>query len=605
MSASRQRQQAILICVCLAVLIAAVYWPVGHAGFLNYDDDEYVTANPHVRGGLTVPGVVWAFTACHASNWHPLTWLSHALDCECFGMNAGGHHAVSVLLHAVNTVVLFLVWRRMTGATWRSAGVAALFGVHPLHVESVAWVSERKDVLSTCFWLLTMWGYVRYVEQPSGWRYLLALGLYTLGLMAKPMVVTLPFVLLLLDYWPLGRTRWAKSAAIENVSTPPSQLIKEKLPFLALGAVSGALTYWAQRGGGAMASLVGVPMGMRIANALLSYVGYISKTFWPVGLAVFYPLPAGLSMAAVIIAGVGLVGITAAVIWWARRGPWFVTGWFWYLGTLVPVIGLVRVGAQSMADRYTYVPSIGLFILLCWSVPGRAMKRQSMKVITCVAAGAALAVCMALSRVQVRYWKDSETLFRHALDVTRDNWLAHNSLGNALMESGRLPEAIEHLEQALRIDPDYAQAHNNLGNALMGSGRLPEAIEHLEQALRINPDSAEAHCSLGAALERAGRLQDAIGHYEQALRIKPDLAEAHYNLGTALGRVGRVGEAIEHLEQALRIKPDYAEAHTNLGITLGQAGRIPEAIEHLERALRIKPDLTPAKNALARLQARQ
>ncbi len=605
MSASRQRQQSILICVCLAVLIAAVYWPVRHAGFLNYDDDEYVTANPHVRGGLTVPGVVWAFTTGYAANWFPLTWLSLALDCQWFGMNAGGHHAVNVVLHTASTVLLFLVLRRMTGATWRSACAAALFGVHPLHVESVAWVTERKDVLSGLFWMLAMWAYVRYVEQPSGWRYLSALGLYALGLMAKPMVVTLPFVLLLLDYWPLGRTPWAKSAAREHVSTHPSQLIKEKLPFLALGAMSGALTYWVQRVGGAVAPLVRVPMGMRIANALLSYVGYVGKTFWPVSLAVFYPIPAGVSMVAVMIAGTGLVGITAAVIWWARRGPWFVTGWFWYLGTLVPAIGLVQVGAQSMADRYMYVPSIGLFIMLCWCMPSRAMKRRDLKVITGVAAAAVLAVCAVLSRVQVEYWKDSETLFRHALDVTQDNWLAHNNLGIALMESGRMPEAIEHLEQALRIEPYYAQAHNDLGNALMKSGRMPEAIEHLEQALRIKPDFAGAHCSLGAALERAGRLQDAIGQYEQALRINPDLAEAHCDLGAALGRVGRVGEAIEHLEQALRIRPDFAEAHCNLGIALVQAGRIPEAIAQLEQALRIKPDLTPAQTALARLRARQ
>ena len=362
----------------------------------------------------------------------------------------------------------------------------------------MAWVSERKDVLSTCFWLLTMWAYVRYVEQPNGWRYLSALGLYALGLMSKPMVVTLPFVLLLLDYWPLGRTSWAKSAASERVSTPPGQLIKEKLPFLAMGAMSGALTYWAQRGGGAVAPLVRVPIGMRIANALLSYAGYIGKMFWPVKLAVFYPLHAELPVAAMMIAGVGLIGITAAVIWWGRRGPWFVTGWFWYLGTLVPVIGLMQVGAQSMADRYMYVPSIGLFIMLGWSAQSRVMHRQSAKVIVGVAVGAALAVCMALSRVQIGYWKDGETLFRHALDVTRDNWLAHNNLGIDLGQMGRVQEAIEQYEQALRIGPDYAEARYNLGMAFARLGRMQEAILQFEQAVRINSTSPRRTTILGS-----------------------------------------------------------------------------------------------------------
>ena len=610
-----------------------------HAAFLNYDDDEYVTANPHVRGGLTVPDVVWAFNAFYASNWHPLTWLSHALDCEWFGMNAGGHHAVGVLLHVVNSALLFLVLVRMTGATWRCAWVAAMFGVHPLHVESVAWVAERKDVLCTCFWLLTMWAYARYVERPSGWRYFSTLGLYALGLMAKPMVVTLPLALLLVDYWPLGRTPWAKSVLGRNASASPSRLVKEKLPFLALAAMSAALTYWAQRGGGAVAPLVNVLMPIRIANALLSYMRYIGEMFWPVRLAVFYPLRAGLPPAEVMACGAGLVGITAAVIWWARRAPAFVTGWFWYLGTLVPVIGLVQVGAQSMADRYMYVPSIGLLIMLGWSVPDPMMNGRIVKSFTCVAAAATIAASLALCRVQVGYWKDSETLFRHTLDVTRDNWLAHNSLGNALMQSGRMAEGIGHFEQALRIEPYYAEAHNSLGNALMQAGRMPEAIAQLEQALRINPDYAEAHCSLGAALERDGRIQDAIGQYDQALRIKPDLAEAHCYLGVALGRAGRVTEAISQLEQALRINPDYAEAHSNLGNALMESGRMPEAIRHLEQALRIKPglaeahynlgvaferagrlndatgqyelalrfkpDLAPAQTALVRLQARQ
>ena len=631
MNTSRQRQQAILICVSLAVLIAAVYWQVARAGFVNYDDDEYVTANPHVLGGLTAPGVVWAFTASRLANWHPLTWLSHALDCEWFGMNAGGHHAVSVLLHLVNTVLLFLVLRRMTGATWRSACVAALFGVHPLHVESVAWVAERKDVLSGLFWMLALWGYARYVERPTRLRYAVVMGWYAMGLMAKPMVVTLPFVLLLLDYWPLGRTLWTRSVVGNNAPLRFGELVWEKVPLFALAVLSCGMTTWAQHSGGTIPSLEQLPLGARMANAVVSYVRYMEKAVWPSGLAVFYPCRAW-SATAVIVAGAILVAVSATVIRRARRDPHLAVGWFWFLGVLVPAIGLVQVGAQSMADRYTYLPLIGLFIMLSWSVPSRAMERRNLKVITCVAAAAVLAVCAALSRVQVGYWKDSETLFRHALDLTRDNWVAHNNLALVLTELGRVREAKEHYEeslqinprnpgahnnlgelflregkvgdaighyeQALRISPDYADAHGNLGNVFLQEGKVGDAIGHYEQALRIKPESFPAHYNLGNALLQEGKVGDAIGHYEQALRIKPDYAQAHCNLGNALLQEGKVSEAIGHYEQALRIKPDYAEAHSNLGIALAQTGKIEEAIAHYEQALRIKPDFAEAYYAL-------
>ncbi len=567
---SRQRQQAILIGVCLAVLIAVVYWPVRHAGFVNYDDDEYVTANPHVLGGLTVSGVVWAFTACRAANWHPLTWLSHALDCQLFGMNAGAHHAVNVLLHVANTLLLFWVLRRMTGATWRSACVAALFGVHPLHVESVAWIAERKDVLSGLFWMLALWGYVRYVEQPTRRRYAVVVGCYAMGLMAKPMVATLPFVLLLLDYWPLGRTRWTPSVVGNNAPLPFGKLVREKAPFFVLAAVSCGVTIWAQHSGGAISSVEGLPLAPRMANAVVSYVRYIEKTAWPIDLAAFYPYWAW-SPTIVILAGAILVAVSGLVIRRARRDPHLAVGWLWFLGTLAPVIGLVQVGLQSMADRYAYLPSIGLTIMVCWSVPSRALERRSLKVITVVAAAAALAVCAVLSRVQVEYWKDSEALFRHALGVTRGNYVAHNNLGIALAQAGRMPEAIEHLQQALQINPGYAEAHYNLGVALTRMGKIEEAIAHYQHALQVRPNYAEAHCNLGNAFLRQSKVSDAIAQYEQALRIKPDLAEAHYNLARALEQTHSVREAIEHYQQALRIEPDY----------------------------------TLAQNALARLQARQ
>ncbi len=354
-------------------------------------------------------------------------------------MNAGGHHAVNVLLHVANTLLLFLVLRRMTGATWRSACVAALFGVHPLHVESVAWVAERKDVLSGLFWMLAMWGYVRYVERPTRGQYAVVVGWYAMGLMAKPMVVTLPCVLLLLDYWPLGRTRWRRSVVGNNAPLRFGELVWEKVPLFALAAVSSGVTIWAQHRGGAISSLERLPVGLRIANAAVSYVRYMEKAVWPSGLAVFYPhraWPTG----AVIAAGAILVAVSGVVIRKALRKPHLVVGWFWFIGVSVPVIGLVQVGSQSMADRFTYLPLIGLFIMLCWSVPSRVMERWDLKAIARVAAAAVVAVCAALSRVQVGYWRDSETLFRHALDVTRGNWVAHNNLGNALAQSGRVAE---------------------------------------------------------------------------------------------------------------------------------------------------------------------
>jgi protein O-mannosyl-transferase len=598
MSASRQRRTSILLCLCLAALIAAVYWPVGRPGFLNYDDDHYVTANPHVLGGLTVSDMAWAFTARYEANWHPLTWLSHALDCEWFGMNAGGHHAVSVLLHTASTLLLFLVLLRMTGATWRSACVAALFGVHPLHVESVAWVAERKDVLSGLFWMLAMWGYVRYAERPTRGRYAVALGWYAMGLMAKPMLVTLPFVLLLLDYWPLGRTRWAHSVVGNKTQLPLGRLVWEKVPFFALAAASCGVTFWAQYTAGAVNSLGDLPVGPRLANAIVSYARYLEKTVWPARLAVFYPYRQW-PLPAVIAAAVIVATVSAMAIWRVRREPFLAVGWCWFLGTLVPVIGLVQVGLQSMADRYAYLPSIGLFIMLCWSMPARALERWNVKAITGIAAAAALATCAALSRVQLAYWKDSETLFRHALDVTRNNWLAHERLGADLMGQGRLPEAIGHLEQALQIRPSFPEALNNLAVARMRQGgRLSEVIAHLEQALQIDPDFTGAHYNLGDALVQAGRLPEAVGHYEQALRLDPDFAGAHSNLGIALARLGRMPEAMEHWGQALRINPDLADARNNLRLASAQLGAVPERIERYQQALRINPDDAQAHNNL-------
>ena len=642
-----QRRQIVRqVCVSLALVIATVvvYLPVRHHGFVNFDDDLFVSENPNIRDGLTWHSMRWAFTAGLTHNgpndyWRPLTFLSHALDIEIFGLHPAGHHLMNVGIHAAAAVALFLMLQSMTNAFWRCALVAALFALHPLRVESVAWVTERKDVLSGLLFMLTLGAYVGYVRHPSSWaRYLAVALLFALGLMSKSMVATLPFVLLLLDYWPLGRTQWAKPAIGNSVTAPANQLLREKLPLFALAAASGLMTLWGHTNPD-VGVLAKMPPAMRIANALLSYVRYIGKTVWPTGLAVFYPLHPGLSPAAVIGAGVGLIAVTGAVIWGARRKPWLVAGWFWYLGMLVPVIGLLQGAGESMADRFTYLPSIGLTMMLCWSVPARAMERWNLKVITWIATVAVLAVSAALSRVQIEYWRNPETLFRRALDVTRDNWLAHCNLGLVLWHVGKTQEAMEHFKQALRIKPDYAEAHNALGFALEQTGRIPEALGHYEQALRlqpdfanahynfgialaqvgrlqeaitqydqalqIEPDYAEAHNNLGFALAQAGKTQEAMEHFKQALRIKPDYAEAHYNLGIALVRLGRLPEAMGHWEQALRVQPNFAEAHYNLGVALEQTGKLKEAIGHYEQALQIKPDFTEARNALARLQPRQ
>jgi len=635
---SHRRHQVVrqvFISLALVIATVGVYLTVRHHGFLNLDDDRFVTDNPSIRGGLTWPSVHWALTAGlthHDSNvdyWRPLSFLSHALDIELFGLRPAGHHLINVGIHAAAAVALFLVLQSMTNAPWRCAFVAAIFALHPLHVESVAWVAERKDVLSGLLFMLTLGAYIRYVRGTFSLpRYLTVVLVFALALMCKSMVATLPFVLLLLDYWPLGRTRWASPVvAGTTVAVPPSRLLKEKVPLFALAAASSVVTSWRLHETGGM-DFPWVSPGIRIANAVLSYAGYIGKLVWPTGLAVWYPLPPELSAAAVTVAGLGLVGVTGAVIWGARRRPWLVTGWLWYLGMLVPVIGVFQGSGEAMADRFTYLPSIGLTLMLCWSVPARAMERRSLKMITGVAAGAALLACAALSRIQVRYWKDSVTLFRHALDVTRDNWLAHNNLGialfalgalqeglrqfetavqlqphsatahfnlaDALGRSGKSEEAIQENQQALRLRPDYPEARYNLAELLTALGRNQEAIAQYGEALRLDPDRAQTHCKLGNALARTGRLEDAIAHYERALQIEPDNAETHLNLGGALARLGKPEEAIQQYQEALRIRPDYVAAHNNLANALGRAGKLDEAIRQYEQALRIDPGLVEA-----------
>jgi Flp pilus assembly protein TadD len=488
----------------------------------------------------------------------------------------------------------------MTGALWQSGFVAALFALHPLHVESVAWVAERKDVLSTFFWLLTMWTYVRYVERPGPKWYILTFFIYGLGLMAKPMLVTLPFVLLLLDYWPLNRLQTGTSHVDSPISSPtkPSftALVWGKVPLFALAALSSLITLLAQKSGGAMKSVEVFPMAIRIANALLSYVFYIKKMVWPQGLAFFYPHPGtGLPMWQAVGAGLLLVGISLVVVRAARQQPYLLVGWFWYLGTLVPVIGLVQVGIQSMADRYTYVPLTGLFIIIGWGIPNLVMSWHRRRILLGVAAASLLVVLTLCTWSQLRHWRNNVTLFEHAINVTANNYLAHDNLGNALAQQGKIDEAIAHYYTALRIKSNSANTHNNLGVALFGLGKINEAIAHYRVALRYQSDSPEIHNNLGVSLARQGQVDEAIVYYLAAVQLKADYEEAYNNLGNALARQGKLDEAAVQFSRALEIKPNYPDAHNNLGVALARQGRLEEAISHFKEALRLKPDYRKAR----------
>ena len=578
------------ISLTLAVLTVAAYAGTWRNGFVSWDDPSYVSENAHVLGGLTWRGLVWAFTNVQGANWHPVTWLSHMLDVQLFGPDPGMHHAVALLLHILNTILLFGVLQRMTGAVGRSAFVAALFAVHPLHVESVAWAAERKDVLSTLFWMLTMTAYVAYVERPQPKRYLLVLGVFALGLMSKPMVVTLPFVLLLLDLWPLARherTHW-------------NALVREKIPLIVLALVLSAVTFFAQQRAGAVQQLAGVPVGLRIANALVSYFRYIGKAVWPSGLAALYPFPQSLNPWELVGAVSALSATSILAIGARERRPYVTVGWLWYLGTLVPVIGFVQVGYQAMADRYTYIPLIGLFIVVVWGANELSAALPARRVILAAAASATLLASIALTHAQVQVWHDGVSLWQHTVAVTRNNFIAQTNLGYELAQRGRFDEAAAEYRGALQISPDYILARQDLAIALASQGKYDEAIDAYQTALRIEPANAVLRADFGLTLANAKRDSDAIIQYQEALRLRPDLALAHVRLGNALVRQGNVSDAVVHYEKALRIEPTSAEAHNNLGVALASRGSLDEAIVQFSEALRLKPDYTDARNNLAR-----
>lgn len=582
----------------LLVVTVFAYLQVRSFEFINFDDPDYVTGNPHVRAGLTFAGVIWAFTSREAANWFPLTWFSHMLDCQLFWLRSGFHHLTNVFWHVLATLMLYAFLYHATRARWRSAVVAFLFALHPLHVESVAWIAERKDVLSAFFWFLTLWAYLRYTERPTPLRYALALASFSLDLMAKPMAVTLPFVLLLLDMWPLRRALLIPNREYWR------KVIVEKLAFLALSAIVVVVTFWVQRASGAVQALSALPIALRVENAVVSYVVYVGQMFWPVHLAVFYPYPSALTIWQAAAATLAIIGTTILVLRRFRPYPYLAIGWFWYLGTLVPVIGLVQVGPQARADRYTYIPMVGLTIMLAWGVTDLLRRWQPSKAVRISAAMASCVPCFALTCVQIQNWRDSESLFRHALAVTQRNYLAEHNLGVALAANpAQLPEAITHLRAAVNLAPNSAKARTDLGNALANiPGHLQEAVSQYEAALRLAPNSAIAHNDLANALARLpGRLEEALSHYRQALRLRPDYAEAHNNLGTAFAAMlGRLPDAIAEFQAALRIDPNYSQARANLNAALLQdPARRPEALAQSAAATRHEPDSADAHANLA------
>lgn len=560
----------VLICIALVITILAVYWQTGNNQFLSYDDNDYVTENPHVENGITGNNIIWAFTSVEANNWHPITWLSHMADVQLYGMNPRGHHLTNVAIHIVSSLLLLLFLFRLTGSLYKSSFVAALFALHPLHVESVAWIAERKDVLSAFFWFLTLIFYVEYVLKRKHALYMLALLFFVLGLMSKPMMVTLPVVMLLIDFWPLNRFRDEDKLGLRQLSRRVLVLVKEKFPFFACSVVSCAITIYAQHKGGAMGSLDAIPFGLRIENALISYVKYIGKTVWPHDLAVLYIYSSSLPLWQSIGSLLLLLIVSGITIRLRHRHPYLAVGWLWFLVTLMPVIGLIHVGNQSMADRYTYIPLVGLFIMAAWGVADLTKGVRHRAGILVLLSGAVIIASAALTWQQLGYWHDSFSLFRHTLQVTTDNYIIHNNLGGALENKGEVDSAIQEYQIALLISPNYAIAHYNLGVALAKKGDQDSAINEFQKAVTIKPNLFIAHNSLGAVLGRKGDLDAAIKEFQEVLRLSPNNVAAHNNLGAAFANKGDLDAAIQEYQEALRINPSYTMAKNNLENTIAQ-----------------------------------
>ena len=653
----------IAICAGLVAFTLAAYWQVSSFDFIYYDDRQYVCENPRVCQGLSWENVAWAFTARTASNWHPLTWLSHMLDVQLFGLRSGAHHAVNLVFHVANTLLLFLVLRRITAAVWRSAIVAALFAVHPLHVESVAWVAERKDVLSTFLALLCIAAYASYVRKPGLCRYIVVFVLFALSLMAKPMFVTLPILFLLLDYWPLERlsqsladrptsteqpskilrksgkqcgTRRSRAVGVSPDFWPTvARLVLEKLPLLMLSVLSCVATLIAQQR--VMASIERISLGTRMGNSLLAYVRYLGKTFWPVDLSLPYPFEFRPGAVRVLLAVAILIGVSIAVIWAWRRRPYLAVGWFWYLGSLVPVIGIVQVGIQGMADRYTYIPLIGIFIMAAWGLADLLAPWDRRHLALSAIWMLILAACFLRTRDQAQYWRNTETLFFHSIDVIPENFMAHNNLmvwyslqnrtaeaavqadatlkirpnnaevqtylGYTLIKQQRWDEAAVHLKLVLKTSPIYAPAHNHYGVFLFHKGDREEAVEQFREAVRLDPEEVPARENLAKACFATGKLEEAAQQWREVLNLDPKSAEAFGSLGTVLAKQGNIPEALDYFRRSLAADPQNADVHNNLAMTLLTTGKTAEALAQWRELSRLQPDNFVALNAMAWVQA--
>lgn len=603
-----------LVMLFLTLATIAVFGRVLTNGFV-FDDTPYVLTNDHVNTGLTAKNIAWSLTGVHGANWHPLTWLSHMTDVAIFGVRPAGHHAMNLIFHIANVLLLLIVLNRMTRSLWKSAFVAALFAIHPLHIESVAWIAERKDVLSTFFWMLAMLAYVHYVDKPVIGRYVLVVAAFALGLTAKPMLVTLPFVLLLLDYWPLNRVKIGKWQW---------SLVWEKVPLFALSAASSLITFFAQKQEGAVISTKTFPFVYRVANALVSYVAYIWKMLWPAKLAVYYPHPVKQPAWEIVLAILALAGISALVIRGAKKHPFLAVGWLWYVGTLIPVIGLVQVGGQALADRYTYVPLIGLFIIAAWGVPEILAKYQDRINLNMVYPSLAAVILLPLmisTVYQLGYWKNNIALFSHAIAVTKNDYNQYN-LASAYLDAGQFDKSIEHFGKSLRFDPDNADAHCNLGTALYKAGRVNEAVSEYSLATRLNPQYATAHYNLAVALQKLGRMPEAQAEYDRATFLEPRLKEfseplakpsagasrkpnddgspgEHFDKGIAFVQQGKIPEAKAEFQEVIRLDPNHAQAHCNLGTAYNTEANWDEAIKELNIALRLKPGLLAAQCNMA------
>jgi protein O-mannosyl-transferase len=592
----------IVICVLLALATFAIYSEVQDHEFINYDDPTYVTENLDIQAGLSSESISWAFTTFSGGNWSPVTWFSHMLDYQLYGLQAKGHHLTNLFLHITNSLLLFLVLFRMTGALWQSAFVSALFALHPLNVESVAWAAERKNVLSTLFWLMTMWAYINYTQKLNIKSYSLVILFFILGLMSKAMLVTLPFVLLMLDFWPLNRLKFGKergsSEALEKriaKKSEVSKLVFEKTPLFLFTIGLSIITFIAQKSLGAMNQGETLTFSTRVTNAMVSYLEYLEKMIWPRGLSIFYPHPGNtLAEWKGILCCIALVGISIISIRLIRKAPYFAIGWFWYLGTLVPVIGIVQVGRQAIADRYAYIPLVGIFIIVAWGVPELLSKWRYKERVLSVSAGIIIFALLITTWKQVSHWKNSVTIFQHAIKVTdiKHPYFVevYNNLGAALFAEGKNEEAISHYKTALELSPNFVLSHYNLGDALFAQGKNSEAISQYKLAIKSNPDFTDAYNNLGNVLFAEGKNEEAISYYKTALELKSDSADTHYNLGIVLLQKGNTSEAISQFKKVIELKPNFVEVYINLSFIYLNKRNFKLSLKTLNTLESINPD---------------